>query len=489
MHWLVVEDEQGLRFWPPQQVASLAPSFLRWRVVHADGQVAHCTQPPPPGPWAPLGPAWVQPSLLRPAPGGGWLDPAQFCHHGELPQLPPYQPPDDPWVEGPNLPASHILGLSTAGKGRCLWHTDHNEVASDEPVARAAARLPQLVPVSSRRWLNPARLGRIVRLGGYRIEMDNGLLMATLKPQACLQLVRQLGLDNPDHLLPHTPALWRDGLRDYPAEIAEASAEQLKAWFPTARRLIANLIFQVLRYRQLGIQREYEDTHRGFWYEPVASTLYRAGFVVDIRDPSDPLRQLYERILEQLVGDDRLFTYRQFGFRDLGQRHIGDRRPEVLLMVEKESLSHFLPEIHQRFGISTIITGGAPRLIYTEYLADELRALGKPILLLAFVDYDPAGWANADGLERQLRQAGVPLVGPVQFVLRAQDFTPRELEMKARPCPTQTPHLKTLTRKWVERTGGIGGKALAMYCNVFKPVQRVLDRLEEMLRCSPSRAF
>lgn len=481
MHSVVVEDEQGLLFWPPQQVASFTPSFLRWRVVHSGGMVAHCTQPPPPGPWVPLGPAWVQPSLLRPAPGGGWLDPAHFCHYGELPPSPHETPPEDPLVEGPNLPASQILGVSSAGKGCCTWHTDLGEVAGDEPVARAAARMPERVMVSSRRWLNPARLGRIVRLGAYRIEMDNGLLMATLKPEACRQLVAQLGLPDPDHLQPHVPALWRDGLRDYPEEIAEAPAELLKTWFPNPRRLIANLIFQALRYRQLGIEREYADTHRGFWYEPVASTLYRAGFVVDVRDPSDPLRQLYERILEQLVGDDRLFTYRQFGFKDLGQRHIGDRRPEVLLMLEKESQSDSLEAIRQRFGLSTFISGGAPRLIYTEYLAEDLRALGKPIVLLAFVDYDPAGWANADGLERQLRKAGVPLAGPVQFVLRAQDFTPRELELKAHPCPTQTPHLKTLTRKWVERTGGIGGKALAMYCNVFKPVQRVLDRLEEML--------
>ena len=80
-------------------------------------------------------------------------------------------------------------------------------------------------------------------------------------------------------------------------------------------------------------------THRGFWYLLVFATLYRAGFLSD--DNGEALLNLYGNVVDELVGDDRLFTYRELGFADPGRRSLGDRLPHVILLVEKESLQGY----------------------------------------------------------------------------------------------------------------------------------------------------
>ena len=99
---------------------------------------------------------------------------------------------------------------------------------------------------------------------------------------------------------PLTLALTRHRLRDYPLELAVAESAQLKAWFDSPRQLIANLLYQAVRYRQLGIAREYGDTTHGFWYVPVSATLYRAGFSSTPHtrwlEPGDEVRSLEDEL-------------------------------------------------------------------------------------------------------------------------------------------------------------------------------------------------
>lgn len=90
-----------------------------------------------------------------------------------------------------------------------------------------------------------------------------------------------LGLQDLYHLQPFLEPLFREGLRDWPGELATTPAERLRAEFGQgeARRLIANLLWQTVRYRQQGLDPDYGIEHRGYWYVPVVATLARAGML------------------------------------------------------------------------------------------------------------------------------------------------------------------------------------------------------------------
>jgi hypothetical protein len=291
-----------------------------------------------------------------------------------------------------------------------------------------------------------------------------------------------LGLTNLACLEPTLKGMAENRLRDYPLELATASGEQLKAWFETPRCLIANLLYQAVRYRQMGIFKEYGTTHRGFWYLPVFATLYRAGFLEEDRDSGEVLCDFYRRIVDELIGDDRLFTYRELGFADPKNRSIGATRPQVILLVEKESLQGYTERLAAEFGITYMITGGTSKLIDTEYLAEALRALlTGPVVVVSYGDFDPEGWVIADGFVGQLQRYAMDVEGPVARLVLATCFTEEELSLYAIPCSTHNPEAVTMAKRWVERSGGVHGRALGIHANHLQPVERVLARMREVL--------
>jgi len=87
----------------------------------------------------------------------------------------------------------------------------------------------------------------------------------------------------------------------------ESEAEQLRQWFDESSVLIANLILQTMRYLAAGVGIHYGTEHRGFWYRPIKTMLYRAGFItarqLRWREDKDEASERYHRLLVRLVGD------------------------------------------------------------------------------------------------------------------------------------------------------------------------------------------
>lgn len=57
-------------------------------------------------------------------------------------------------------------------------------------------------------------------------------------------------------------------------------------------------------------------------------------------------------------------------------RRIGSRRPELLLVAEKASLKGYVNKAQAEFGCSTLILGGLPSLLSSEYCARALQEAG-----------------------------------------------------------------------------------------------------------------
>ncbi|MBN9417008.1 MAG: hypothetical protein J0I12_16295 [Candidatus Eremiobacteraeota bacterium] len=478
---IVLEDFQGLVFLPPRQIATLTP-FLRgwWRAVTLDGEVLHLPQKPE-GPWVPLGESWVWPPALS-ASEGGWNDRAGFFYPGD--SLPPF-------TSQPEAPPERIWGMRSGGGITLL--TDDGAQPSEWTEQEALQRLPQLVQVGRGLWGNRNRFHRLRPVGEkFELILDNGQRLHSLHPEAARQLAQRLGLPDHNRLEPVVPGMRQYKLRDWPEELYNSEAEQLKAWFDDANVLIANCLLQCVRYRRWGIFIEYGDDHRGFWYKPVSSVLYRAGFIdadevrwVDAeeitRESKDAACLRYRRVVERAVGELKWFRYQDLGFRDPGGRVLGSTRPQLLFLVEKRCLEGYARKLADHFGFTYLISGGATKIVDTEFLVHDLVGRGvQEVEIYSFADFDPEGSALTLGFVPQLEGYGMKVKGEPKMVVHPSCFTDRELRLFALPCPMTSAAAITMAKRWVERTGGIHGQAFGIGSDHLQPIERVIRRLEEL---------
>lgn len=237
----ILQDPDGLVFRPRERIALIMDEHAgRLTFGDVDGQVAHC-----PGQLGDFAKAPFQKVatgvLANPAHGrrsgksirfpGGWTFPVPM-----------------PWPRSP-LPADRPAISVKAGKQTIdLRRLRHFRVD-----ARTA-----------------------------HFTFDDGRdLTTTLAAGAAFS--RSLGLAQPHHLDPFPEAhrwMYRLRLRDYPKELLQASARELRGWFgDDERTAIANLIWQTCRYRRQERNIDYGTSHRGFWYRPLLPVLVRAGLV------------------------------------------------------------------------------------------------------------------------------------------------------------------------------------------------------------------
>ncbi len=485
-----LQDEQGLLFAPESDIATLTPEYReRWRVVLKDGTVANRPTPPPPGPWVPHGKSLVAPCHLV-ATAEGWRDPAGFLYApGDLP-APPEPKEEERWPPTvPALPCHPDRVISLLGYERnCYWHTDDGDIHWKIPAVQAAEAHPTLLKIGKGVFLNRPRLRRINKdnrtTSSYTMVMDSGdryeLDRASLKP-----VTERLGLLNLTYLEPHRPGLKRYDLRDYPYEIRKARRERLRADFRNRKHLMANIVWQFFRSCQEGPRLDYGEELRDLFYTAIEHCLFRAGWLqIRGEDDKDKAWKELTEIVRQLVADYRLFTYQEIGFidDDPGSRIIGRLRPEVVLVAEKKSLGENAFRLAEEFGISCQVVGGSPTLNESEYFARALGEVGQgPVRVIAYVDYDPPGWAIGDTFAKHLTRFGLPHVQPVEFLVRAENFTAEELELFAMPCSTNSPSLATKARQWLKRCGGINGQLLMIHANHLEPYERVRACMARLL--------
>lgn len=460
------QSEHGIEFWPVNEVASLTPEFRgRWRGVMRDGTVLHRPEPPDTRFWARLGPSWVTPALLD----SEGKDPAGFLHRGEA--VAPVSPLPEPWPPIDGLPCApeRVFGLEAEGPRSCVWRTEVGDVRWDHENAAAAARHhPGLVKLTDGCYVRRGALRRMVARGrGWDVILADGSPFATLSREA-KGAAERLGLPHLRHLEPHFPAMYRECLRDYPFELA--TCKELRGLFRSPRHAIVNVIYQALRFPKPGI---YGTSYRGFYYDPIVPILHRAGFLTR-RSLVSKHYPLYQDVLERLVGDDRLFTYRELGFADANaaMRRVGPTRPEVVLVIEKESLLEAAQQMAAEFGVSFIVTGGSPKLLDVEYFAPDLPI---EVDVVAVVDYDPPGWGIGRACCGQLERSGVR-VRRLHYLVQREAFSATEVELYALPC---SPGKQTAD--WVRESGGIDGAALGIHIDHVKPVERFGKLLEAWL--------
>lgn len=174
------------------------------------------------------------------------------------------------------------------------------------------------------------------------------------------------------------------------------------------KKLVRNIIWQHYRWMEWGIQERWNSALRQFWY--MVEKVFENQTDVEVEVKAGQ----YNAILNEMVRDQAIFTYRQFGFFDVRSRFrdIGKEHPRILLVDEKEGnyleLVRAVPDL--RYTIAC--TKGQPALIMLDYLPEELSKAGVDLGTTEFhvftiMDLDPAGRFIQSSLVESLRQRGM----------------------------------------------------------------------------------
>ena len=481
-------NETGLLLADPEEIAAWSPTrFSRWRVVLADGQVLHHPGPVPPGPWVPLGEHWVQPHLIHHG-----KDPAGFT----LPDLPmppaPLAPPRPKIQADPALPCppERVLCLQDSPGGAYWLLDDGRKLPAGMSAELAAPHHPGLLRFSKSCWVHH---NRIRLTGKLAIQLDGQVELPLTVSLIAHQLRLALGLPALDRLAPDHHNLDCMKIRDFPFEIARASAAVLRQHFPTALALIANVLYQSFDMYEKSGAVPYGDGFSEYFYRPLQAILYRAGFLTraQFRAPMRALSAkqryyfLFARTIYNMVYHHKLFTYCQFGFVDPfpEDRILGKRRPHQILLVEKgDVLETFGRQMQEQFELSLLILKGTPSLLATEYFAAALKKAGiLEVEVYFYGDYDYAGWDIGLSFIRQLKSYGIRCTLLRRLVL-PECFTPEELAVFSRPLDIPNASVAGRVKSWLSQGGGINGEARGIHANWLFPYQRLSSRLESLIQ-------
>lgn len=445
---LTFEDYNGLVIYPAQEIAALTPfTHGLVRAVTRDGQVLHRVGFPEPGPWVQQGPSLVRPSLLRDN-----QDAAGFHHPGQ------------PEGTEPAVETTHDPRQFLTPEG---WQSDEGILPAN---FEQDAKKPDLIRIHDSLYAVKSRLRRLDL--DNRLTLDNGVQIAELSRYLAGQLRGRLG-----HTDIKMPGFHQYRLRDWPQELNQTEGQQLRAWFSQPEPLMGNLFLQTVRFPNP----DYGHDHRGYWYDPISSCLIRSEFIHEPQlryDSKSKACQAYHSVLQRFVFELQLFTFADLNFQDPGGRLMGSH---IVLLVEKDCLGDYAEKIQKRFGFTILISGGSSKLIDAEFLARDLHQRGiDKIMLLAFVDWDPAGRDLAEAFIPQIQRYGIQVTGGPHMVVIPDCFTEKEISLHSYPAPASTPALITQARRWMEKGGGINGRVRGIGADKLKPLERVVRRLEQM---------
>lgn len=474
---LLLQGHRQLLVWPRSHVAMVRQEhFGRVEVVSAQGELAHSPAaiagPPlvPASPGVLVNPALVEVRGDRVVAPGGWEAPLTEALVGAPPE--------------PPLPGAEVLYVEASpgsAKGS-RWHTDAGVVESKLSSPQAARRIPGMLKAGTI-YVNARRLRRIVSQHEpqrLHLWLDDGRQL-TVGWYAAQRVRAKLDLDSYRWLPPATEGqahLSAEELRRWPWDLLMATGEQLRPEFRgDPERLIANIAWQRVERVRAGVEDLYGTSHRDLYYW-VRTRLRAAGAPLGRFHAQPESLQRYLRycnVLARLVMDRRLCTFREMGFVDRRPdlRGLGTTRPDVVLFVEKATTARVAARVCEELGLSWVIAGGMSRIVGTEWLAELLRpVVAGPVLVLAFVDYDPWGWAAGEAFPRQLERFRIGVRG-LRFLVEPSRFTPEQRRELSVPLPQPDEARRSYVERWVGESGGVDGEARGLSADLFT---------EEMLR-------
>ena len=169
------------------------------------------------------------------------------------------------------------------------------------------------------------------------------------------------------------------------------------------KRVIKNLIYQVWRWIQVGIEEKSDGNIRSLWYR-IKAVLAQHSNILGSGDVDT-----FYSTLQEMVEERELFRYKDFGFMDMNEpyRFVGEKHPEIILASEKLGHYLFIKKLADAQKVSFICLKGEPATISMEYFSDDLKKEcgDKPLTIFCITDVDPAGYSIERNLVKGLEKA------------------------------------------------------------------------------------
>lgn len=283
--------------------------------------------------------------------------------------------------------------------------------------------------------------------------------------------------------------LEQEGIQEFKNDIRTFSKKKLLNSFSAsssgkakAALIIKNQIWQTYIYIKNGKHGLIEGNLRSYWYSHLKPTLAR----VDLLSAHDHYQTMLE-IFVELVKTHKLFRYSDFGFDDehWENRRIATKLFNVILFAEKAGWFRTLKEFYEEYGMNIIVLGGTPSLLSTEYFVQHLSqvtSLDQKFYLISAVDYDPAGAIISNAFIEQLQSQGIQEMELIPAV-SLEYYTQEEIDLFKFPIPEKQ---ATKTKKWMEATNGIQGKAFGLEADSL-PRERYKQIVRDKLKSISER--
>lgn len=193
---------------------------------------------------------------------------------------------------------------------------------------------------------------------------------------------------------------------------------------------------------------------RSYWYQRVKPLFSR----VEVPGFKDKYPAMITQMVD-LVVDQKLMRYGDFGFRDegLNNRKIGDANPHIIVASEKLGHLPLLEELGRDYGVTYYALGGQPSVLSKEYFLREYADAGftdRPIHVFTIVDFDPAGHSIAENFYFGLQVLGYQGEIHPTALVHPSHMTARQIALNKYGLP-QSNAQKTRTDEWIRQTGGL----------------------------------
>lgn len=249
-------------------------------------------------------------------------------------------------------------------------------------------------------------------------------------------------------------------IRTFDEDMFSMSAAAAKRNFSHANgnydvgRYLFNLIWNDRQAILRGDLDPVQGNIRSYWYQRVKPLFSR----VEVPKFKDKYPAMITQMVD-LVVDQQLMHYGDFGFRDEGRnnRKIGDANPHIIVAAEKLGHLPLLEQLGRDYGVTYYALGGQPSVLSKEYFLREYADAGftdRPIHIFTIVDFDPAGHSIAENFYLGLQVLGyqgeihpTPLVHP-------RHMTKRQIRLNKYGLPRSDAQV-TRNAAWIAETGGL----------------------------------
>lgn len=287
-------------------------------------------------------------------------------------------------------------------------------------------------------------------------------------------------------------------------DLRSISTDRLRQLFPEPNnpqrvndnRLLLTLIWQYWLLIQMGEEEPVRGNLRSFWYQ-VVEPFYRQhqllarteGFtewvgifptaVADLPTADSGRGDRAGRIVELMTENigqfiwHHVFTFSgEFEFQRPMDHlaYVGKDDAKFLFFTEKEGLWWLCEMLYgePEKSISVMASNGQPSFLSLEYYVKQLLRRTKKVWVGVFSDYDPWGWSIAINLADKLRFLGLSYV-EAYYLTSTRLFTPQQIA-NGRDLSTH-PH-KSQVKHWVEDTGGVDGRPIALHIDVISSAKK-----------------